>query len=105
MAKETKQGTLPIKPGDKYTQQKIDGSGTLKETTPKEIQTAADRFFLRKADFACAKSNVEKAASEMLASMGKHKMTQVKVYDQDRVPKRIIIRSGEEKLKVENAND
>ena len=80
----------------------MDGSKTIKETTPREIQEAADVFFARKADMACLKSNLEKAANEVLAQMGKHKMTMCKVYDQDAGPKRIIIKTGSEKIKVEN---
>jgi hypothetical protein len=102
MMSKKKDGELPIDLGGKRKQQKIDGSGTLKETTPKDVQAAADVLFSKKADFACSKSNLEKAAEEMLAVMGKHKVTQVKVFDNEGYPKRIIIRAGAEKLKVEN---
>ena len=100
-----KQDTLPIKPGDKYSQKDITGKGTLKETTPKEVQTAADRFFLRKADFACAKTNWDKAADELLAVMGKLKITQANVVDGEGYKKRIVVKTGAEKLKVEKTYD
>ena len=97
-----KQGTLMEPPKGKYKQQDITGTKVLKETTPKDVQDAAGYYFSKKKDFACAKSNVEKAANELLAVMGKHKITLAKVYDQDEGPKRIVIKSGSERLKVEN---
>ena len=99
---KTTQGTLMEPPKDKYKQQDITGTKVIKESTPKDVQDAAGYFFSKKKDLACAKSNAEKAANELLAVMGKHKMTMAKVYDQDAGPKRIIIKSGEERLKVEN---
>lgn len=89
-------------PKGKYKQQDITGEKTLKETTQRDVQDAAGYFFSKKADFACAKNNVENAANELLAIMGKHKMTMAKVYDQDARSKRIIIKTGGERLKVEN---
>lgn len=96
------QDVLMSPPEGKYKQQDITGGKILKETTPREIQLAAEHFFSRKADHACAKSNMEKAANEVLALMGKHKMTMVHVYDQDAGPKRITIKTGSERLKIEN---
>ena len=103
-ANAAKQGVLMEPPKGKYKQQDITGTKTLKETTitPKEIQEAAGHYFSKKADLACAKSNYEKAENEVLALMRKHKLAQVKVYDQLEGPKRIIIKQGSEKLKVEN---
>ena len=100
-----KQGTLPIKTGDKYTQKDITGKATLKVSCPKEIQEAADLYFCKKADFANAKSNVDKAADQLMVKMAKHEVTQVKVKGYDGQMKRIIIKVGDEKLKVETAND
>jgi hypothetical protein len=100
-----KQGTLPIKAGDKYTQKDITGKSTLKTSTPKDLQEKADTYFLRKADLACAKSNVDKAADALMVGMAKHEVTQVKVKDDMGNVKRIIIKVGDEKLKVEAAND
>jgi len=100
--KKPEQGFILPPPSGKYKQQDITGTKILRESTPKEIQEAAEHFFAKKADYACSKSNMEKAANEILALMGKHKMTMVKVYDQDSGPKRIIIKTGSEKLKVEN---
>ena len=100
-----KQGTLPIKTGDKYSQNDITGKQTLKETTPKDVQEKADTYFLRKEDLALAKSNLDKAADALMVGMAKHEITQVKVKDGMGNSKRIIIKFGDEKLKVESAND
>jgi len=96
------QGTLEIPgAGDTYRQEKIDGSGTAKQTTPKKVQKAADYFFSKKADFACSKSNYDKAAEDLLKVMQDEKITQAKVYDADGYPRRITVRQGAEKIKVE----
>jgi hypothetical protein len=101
----TKQGKLPIKAGDKYSQKDITGTKVIKETAPKEVLDRADTFMLRKADHTTAKSNMDKAADHLLACMAKHNCTQVKVKDAMGVAKRIIVKQGEERLKTETCTD
>jgi len=86
-------------------QKDITGENDLHKTPPLEVLYAADAFLKLKIDLANAKSKADKAANSLLRIMDKHKMTQITVTDDMKVKRRLIIRQGEEKLKVEKAND
>ena len=96
-----KQKTLNLPP----TKQSLSGfdGNKLKTTTPPEVQKSADSFFAKKEALGFAKSNLEKSADELLAVMGKLKITQVTVKDAMGYTKRILIRTGADKLKVVSA--
>lgn len=98
--KKSKQGTLLPPPAGIFKQSDITGTQTLKQTAPREVREACEHFFSKKEDFACAKSNIEKAKEKILSEMRKAKITLVSVKDNDGVPRRIII-CADEKLKIE----
>jgi hypothetical protein len=100
--KGPKQGTLPLPAGGKYKQQKVDGSGTLRETTEPEIQEAADYWFGKKVEEARAKDNSKKAGEKLLLLMESANKTSVIVFNSDLQKKvRVNILQGADKLKVE----
>lgn len=92
-------GFLLPKPEGTFKQEKIDGSGTLKATAPKNVREACEHFFSKREDLACAKSNEEKAREKILTEMRKAKIALVKVTDNNGVPRTIQI-TAEEKLKI-----
>ena len=94
-----KDGLLLPPPKGTFKQDKLDGSGTLKATAPKEVREACEHYFSKKEDFTCAKSNIEKAKEKILSTMRQAKITLVKVQDNDGVPRTIQI-TAEEKLKI-----
>ena len=94
-----KEGLLLATPKGTFKQDKVDGSGTLKATAPKEVREACEHFFSKREDLACAKSNEEKAREKILSTMRQAKITLVKVRDNNGVPRTIQI-TAEEKLKI-----
>lgn len=85
-------------------QKDITGKKDLHITPPLEVLQAADDLLNRKVQLSTAKTNADEAATALIRIMDRYEMTQVTVTDGG-VKKRIIIRQGEEKLKVEKAND
>ena len=99
-------GKLPIKGlRNPMTQPDITGKNILHATPPLEVMEAADFFLKKKVEMNSAKSNADKAAMSLLTAMNKHKLTLVIIEDDLKIKRRIGIRQGEEKLKVEKATD
>ena len=102
MTKVNKGGLLMPPPKGPFKQNKVDGSGVLKQTAPKEIQDAADYWFGKKEEEARSKDNVKKAAESVLKLMEKAKITTVLVFNSTTQSKwRVNILQGAEKLKIE----
>jgi len=101
-AKGGKQDNLLPPPDGKFKQDKIDGSGTLRETTEPEIQEAADYWFGKKVEEARAKDASKKAAEKVLALMESAGKTTVIVFNTEEQRKvRVNILQGADKLRVE----
>jgi hypothetical protein len=103
VAKENKGQDLLLPPPDgKFKQDKVDGSGVLKETVSKEIQAAADYFFAKKAEESTLKATLKSAVDKLIQAMDFEEKTSVVVYNsEERRKDRINLMHGEEKLKVE----
>ena len=86
-------------------QKDITGKATLHKTPPLEVLQAADFFMSKRLDLATAKGRADSAAESLLRLLTKHKMTQVTVKDELQTLRRIVVRQGEEKLKIEKAVD
>ena len=86
-------------------QKDITGKNTIYKTPPLEVVKAADYFLKKRLDVATAKSNADRAGDELLAYLLKHKMTQIVITDEMQVKRRLIVKAGPEKIKVEKAND
>lgn len=100
--KGLKQDNLLPPPDGKFKQDKVDGSGVLKETPSKEIQDRANNFFAAKTRESKAKADVKETAEKLLQQMEFEKKTVVLVYnDEEKRKDRIWVKQGEEKLKVE----
>ena len=98
---KTEQGVL-IPPGGPYKQDKVDGTGTLRETASKEVQEAADYWFGKKVEEARAKDNCKKAGEKLLQLMEYEKKTSVIVFNSEENRKvRVNILQGADKLRVE----
>lgn len=101
-----KQGTLELPgKGEKYTQQTVDGKGTVRETCPKDLQDAADYLSGKKVEEARAKDNVKKAAEKLLELMDKAQKTSIVYFDTERnCKRRVNIIEAAEKLKFQDAS-
>lgn len=100
--KEPKQETLMPPPDGKFKQDKVDGSGTLRETTEPEIQEAAEYWFGKKVEEARAKDNAKKAGEKLLALMESAGKSSVIVFNSDLQKKvRVNILQGADKLRME----
>jgi len=99
-------GALPMNGAKNPMKQKdITGETDLHKTPPLEVLHAADEFLKRKVEMNTAKTNTDKAAQSLLRVLERNKMTQVTVTDDMKIKRRLVIRQGEEKLKVEKADD
>ena len=65
-AKNPDQGNLLAPPDCTYKQDKIDGSGPLRETASKDVQEAADYWFGKRVEEARAKDNSKEWQKVML---------------------------------------
>jgi len=83
------------------SQKTISGDKDLKKTPPFEVVDAAETFMERKFEANNAKQKVESAAEALLKELNKAEMTQVTVSDHDGIKRRIVVRQGDERLKVE----
>lgn len=91
-------------PEGKFSQQAIDGSSTLKETVSKDIQQAADYWFLKKTEEGRAKDNAKKGGEKLLKLMEYEQKTSVLVFNSELQRKvRVQILQGAEKLRVEKS--
>lgn len=100
-----KEDLLLKPPAGPFKQNKIDGTGPLKETASKEIQEAADTWFCKKSAENKYKAESKKAAEKLLKLMEYEKKTMITVYDSEEKKKKVVtIRQGEEKLKVQTVN-
>lgn len=106
-ARGGKEDLLLETPEGKFSQDKVDGSGVLKETVSKEIQEAAEYWFGKKVEEARSKANVKKAGEDLLKLMEKEEKTAIVVFNSDLQRKvRVNILQGAEKLRIEkNIND
>lgn len=96
------QDNLLTPSGDAYKQDKIDGSGTLRETASKEVQDAADYWFGKRVEEARAKDNSKKAGEKLLQLLEYEKKTSVIVFNSGENRKvRVNILQGADKLRVE----
>lgn len=100
--KGPKQDALMDPPKGGYKQDKVDGSGTLRETTEPEIQDAADYWFCKRVEEARAKDASKKAGEKVLALMESAGKTSVIVFNSEEQRKvRVNILQGADKLRVE----
>ncbi len=101
---ESAQGELNLPKGEHYKQQRIDGKGVAKETTPKEIQDAGDNWLGAKANLAQAKGKLDKFAESFLKVLDKSGKTSVVIFDTDaNCKRRVNIKKGAERLSVTTA--
>ena len=101
-AKNPDQGNLLTPPDGTYKQDKIDGSGPLRETASAEIQEAADYWFGKRVEEARAKDNSKKAGEKLLQLLEFEKKTSVIVFNSEENRKvRVNILQGADKLRVE----
>jgi len=95
-------GLLLPPPDGTFKQDKVDGSGTLRETTEPEIQEATDYWFGKKIEEARAKDASKKAAEKVLALMESAGKSSVVVFNSEEQRKvRVNILLGADKLRVE----
>lgn len=87
--------------GTPASQKTITGDKDLKKTPPFEVVEAAEYFMEKKFEANNSKQKVEDAAESLLKELNKAGMTQVTVNDHDGVKRRIIVKQGDERLKVE----
>lgn len=97
-----KQPALIPTPSGRFEQRTIDGKEVLKETVSKDIQDAADYWFLKKIEEGRAKDSAKKGGEKLLQAMEFEDKTSVLVFNSELQRKvRVQILQGAEKLRVE----
>lgn len=95
-------GELPIEGKDApATQKDITGKEDIVTPIPDEVKDFAHLFLCKKAAAASAQNAADEAADKLLHAMDRHGITQVLAEDDMHQTKRLTVKRGPERLKVE----